>query len=300
MVFNDSSTGITTGLYSANNSAIDTGNADSFSAWTDIVAADAGLQAAVAAGERVNNFWVLGGNLVIELVQPGNTTTPASMYRLVQDDATEIISASQLPVIDASWDGTNAAYITEDSLYFEGTGSWPGPEDISGAPFNQVDGSVMAFSGLLGDSGTTYIVTRSGYVFYGSGGSWQDFDGTVTDSTAIKYKNSDDDAIGFSGVSMIGSAFGFGAGDEIWAPTTNEGYAILDINGSNESVTFFNELTGGDSTNLFSTSLYGGNISAIVHASDTTVNEQAVFALTPNEGLWRGSVTDGYLQWVRE
>ncbi len=295
--------GIVTGLFEL--TEFDYGDAAD-AAWTPV----SGITP--ADGERISNAFFANGLLFAELY------SSASGYRLLDITGDlEILSSDLFPVIEIEWDGSSYWALTANSIA-SSTGATPAAmstvtldgnaafENAEGEPLWAVDSSgdakIYSFSGMVSPAADElYIATTGGYVFYtvDGGTGWRAFDGD-SNSQADRISNGTD-FTRFSALTLLPAVFDDGTQDRIIAGTANEGYAFLSgsVDAGGESVSFF-DAQDQSSSNLFSTDLYRGNISDLVYAGDPTVDENVLFALTPNAGLWRGTYEENRLIWRRE
>jgi hypothetical protein len=297
----DSDSGITTGLFSVAEAGISHAGAGSVS-WTDITPA-------LASDERISNLFILDGDIVAEI---SRSTGIATAYRLYNVTSTiDMTTESPLPFVDVAYDGlADYWFITSNGLYNSqdiagtidlSTVAVPdGAVDLTAAPFvdgsdplwsveNSGDPKIFGFTSMAVDGNTVYLATEGGYVFYSNATTWTVF---TSGGSPVRYSDGSEftDFTGLAVSDISGS-------NQVFAGSRNEGYVILDATGGvgSETVTYYDP-QDQTSTNLFSTDLYRGNISRLVDGS----GEDVIFALTPNTGLWRGTIVDSKLIWVRE
>lgn len=300
----DTSDGLTAGLYYSSESELSYTDEEISPEWNPVSAVNN-----PESGGRPAGFFITEAGIIIQLQEKTEIDGILyyTLYELSSDfaTATEIASDLPAPIVDGETSGTDTWFISSSRIYRADSAdlstfsSIPEldaqdsvfdndnlkPQDSSG------DLKTYGFSGLESTGSDILYVTSSKGFIYSWNGSWSVF--SDSDGNPRRFSNPDGVYTRFTDLLYMSSS---PLGDNVLAAgSENEGYILLDTD--EESAVYY-DAEDVESTNLYYTDLYKSHISMLVH--DSQGGRNSVFALTPNNSLWRGSSQDQRLIWVRE
>ncbi|AHC15231.1 hypothetical protein [Salinispira pacifica] len=302
---NDSSDGLISGLFHTEESELSYTDDEISPQWNPITEVNSH-----DSGGRPAGFFITDSGIVVQLQLKDETTSVLSynLYELSSDFstiATDIVTGLPSPIVDAQSTGADTWFISSSRIYRADSADLSTfssiseidaqdsvfdddrlkPQDSTG------DLKIYGFTGLESTGADSLHVASSKGFIYHWDGSWSVF--SDSDGNPQRFANPDGVFTRFTDLLYMESS---PLGDAVLAAgTENEGYVLIDTEAGAAS---YYDAEDVESTNLYYTDLYRSHISRLVQ--DKQQGRDNVFALTPDNSLWRASLQDQRVIWVRE